>query len=82
MQAVLDAGLTSDRLREHDFCDWKALPSMIETDEGLWCSPTGRERLPLMFTLEARKGMTSRAEFLCRLARGDRVHVRSSGVGL
>jgi SAM-dependent methyltransferase len=55
VQAVLDAGLTLTALREHDFCDWKALPSMIEADEG-WVLPNGRERLPLMFTLEARGG--------------------------
>jgi SAM-dependent methyltransferase len=55
VQAVLDAGLTLTALREHDFCDWKALPSMIEVDEG-WVLPSGRERLPLMFTLEARQG--------------------------
>jgi SAM-dependent methyltransferase len=52
---VLDAGLTLTALREHAFCDWKALPSMIEADEG-WVLPEARERLPLMFTLEARKG--------------------------
>jgi SAM-dependent methyltransferase len=54
VSAVLDAGLTLSALREHTFCDWKALPSMVETDVG-WVLPEGPERLPLMFTLEAHK---------------------------
>jgi SAM-dependent methyltransferase len=54
VSSVLDAGLTLSALREHTFCDWKALPSMVETDAG-WVLPERPERLPLMFTLEAHK---------------------------
>jgi SAM-dependent methyltransferase len=55
VQAVLDAGLTLTRLVEHDFAEWKALDWMAVDDKGHWRLPEHRERLPVMYTLEARK---------------------------
>jgi SAM-dependent methyltransferase len=55
VQAVIDVGLRVTALREHQFCEWQPLPSFVETEEGTWVMPDGRERMPLMFTLEARK---------------------------
>ena len=55
VQAVLEAGLTLTRLVEHDFAEWKALDWMEVDDEGHWRLPDHRERLPVMYTLEARK---------------------------
>lgn len=55
VQAVLEAGLTLTRLVEHDFAEWKAFDWMEVDDEGHWRLPDHRERLPVMYTLEARK---------------------------
>jgi SAM-dependent methyltransferase len=58
VQAVLDAGLQLTALREHDFCEWKALPWLVETADRRFVMPEGRERVPLMQTLEARKPLS------------------------
>ncbi len=57
VQAVLDAGLVLTRLAEHQTLDWRFFPWMEEVHPGAdrWMLPGGRERLPLMYTLEARK---------------------------
>jgi SAM-dependent methyltransferase len=54
VQAVIDAGLRVTALREHTACEWQALPHMVRGDDGKFRLAEGRERLPLMFTLEAR----------------------------
>ena len=53
VQAVIDAGLRVTAVREHAYCEWQALPALVEVDD-VWVLPEGRDRLPLMFTLEAR----------------------------
>jgi SAM-dependent methyltransferase len=54
VQAVLDAGMTLTRLAEHDFCEWQGLPPMVREADGKWRMPADiRDRLPLMYTLEA-----------------------------
>lgn len=55
VQAAIDAGLQITGLREHFFADWKAFPSMIEVESGKFVLPEQSERLPLLFTLTARK---------------------------
>ena len=52
--AVLDAGLTLTRLVEHTEVEWLALPWMVPIGGGRYGLAEGRERLPTMFTLEAR----------------------------
>ncbi len=52
VQAVLDAGLVLTRLDEHTEMPWRALPWMVAAGEN-WALPSGRERLPLMYTLVA-----------------------------
>jgi SAM-dependent methyltransferase len=54
VQGVLDAGLHVTALREHRECEWQAHPLMVETVAG-YVLPEGADRLPAMFTLEARK---------------------------
>ena len=54
VQAVLDAGLTVTGLREHRECEWQALPQMVRGADGRYRLPADPDRLPLMFTLEAR----------------------------
>jgi hypothetical protein len=53
--ALLDAGLTLTGLVEHDECEWEALPWMVRTDAGRYVLPEHRERVPLMYTLTARR---------------------------
>jgi hypothetical protein len=54
VQAVIDAGLAVTGVREHRECEWQALPQMVRGADGRYRLPAGSERLPLMFTLEAR----------------------------
>ncbi|HEX5096293.1 MAG TPA: SAM-dependent methyltransferase, partial [Acidimicrobiia bacterium] len=54
VQAVIEAGLAVTRVAEHQFCEWLALPWMVERD-GRYYLPDHPERLPLMYTLEACK---------------------------
>ena len=53
-EALLHAGLSILAFDEHTTIPWKALPSLIPTPEG-YVLPSGRERLPLMFWIAARK---------------------------
>jgi SAM-dependent methyltransferase len=55
VQAVIDAGLTVTDLREHREVEWRALPHMVPVGGGRYALPDHRERVPLMFTLEARR---------------------------
>ena len=55
VQAVIDAGLRVTALREHTECEWQALKHLIKGPDGKFRLPEMPERLPLMFTLEARK---------------------------
>ena len=54
VQAVIDAGLRVTALREHTECEWRALPHMVEGPDGKFRLAEMPERLPVMFTLEAR----------------------------
>lgn len=56
VQAVIDAGLRLTRLEEHDELEWQFFDWMERTARGSYVLPGGRERLPLMYTLEAIKG--------------------------
>jgi len=58
VQAVLDAGLRLTRLVEHDELEWPFLDWMERNDAGRYVLPSGRERLPMMYTLEAVKPAT------------------------
>jgi len=55
VQAVIDAGLRITALREHTELEWRGLPQMVEGDDGKFRLPERVERLPVMFTLEARR---------------------------
>jgi hypothetical protein len=55
VQAVIDAGLTVTALREHRELEWQGLPHLVEGADGKWRLAEQPDRLPLMFTLEARK---------------------------
>ena len=57
VQAVIDAGLVVTMLHELQYCDWLALPSVMEinTSDDAAVLREGRERLPLTYTLQARR---------------------------
>ena len=56
VQAVIDAGLVVTMLTELTYCDWLALPAVMEeTGDGAARLRVGPERLPLTYTLRARK---------------------------
>jgi len=55
VQAVIDAGLRVTALREHTECEWQALKHLVKGPDGKFRLVEMPERLPLMFTLEARK---------------------------
>lgn len=56
VMALLDTGMVLDLLVEHDSCPWEALPGkMREDDDGEWRLLERPERLPLTYTLRARR---------------------------
>jgi SAM-dependent methyltransferase len=55
MTALLDAGLVIEAFREYQFCEWQALPWMVQGDDGRWRLPEKPERAPLMYSIRARK---------------------------
>ena len=55
VNALIDAGLQIVELREYDFVAWQMYPCMTQDAEGWWRLPERFPRLPLMFSLKARK---------------------------
>lgn len=53
--ALLDQGLCLQRLSEHDWVTFMRFPFLVPLDAGRWTTPTGRVRLPLSFSLVARR---------------------------
>ena len=53
--ALLEAGLTLKMFREHELLPWRGLPMLVPASDGLWRLPDGHPRLPLAFSLRARK---------------------------
>ncbi|GAB4192812.1 MAG: class I SAM-dependent methyltransferase [Thalassobaculales bacterium] len=56
---ALAAGLTIERLEEHERLAWPWFPEMAADREGLYALPEGWPRLPLAFSLAARKPVRS-----------------------
>jgi 2-polyprenyl-3-methyl-5-hydroxy-6-metoxy-1,4-benzoquinol methylase len=55
--ALIDAGLTITMFREHENLPWQAVPMLVPTPEQRWRLPDGHPRVPLSFSVRARKGM-------------------------
>ena len=51
--SLIDAGLSIEWLREHDWTVYQPLPGMIEAEPGVWRLPG--DLIPLAFSLRARK---------------------------
>ncbi len=56
VRALLGVGLTIVDFAEHRTLPWQALPQMIE-EGGAYVLPANRDRLPLAFSVVARKGV-------------------------
>jgi SAM-dependent methyltransferase len=52
---LIDAGLTITMFREHEVLPWRGLPSLVPASDRLWRLPDGAPRIPLSYSLRARK---------------------------
>ena len=53
---LIDAGLVITMFREHEVLPWQGLPSLVPASERMWRLPDGAPRIPLSYSLRARKG--------------------------
>lgn len=54
--SLLGAGLTLEALGEHEVADWRSLPFLkFSPQDGGWYMPEGLPRIPLTFSVVARK---------------------------
>ena len=58
VNAVIDAGLTLERLNEHERLAWQFAPWMVPVEgrRRMWVMPEGMPKMPVAFSLQARKG--------------------------
>jgi SAM-dependent methyltransferase len=54
--SLIGAGLTITMFREHEVLPWRGVPMLVPASDRLWRLPDGHPRLPLSFSLRARKG--------------------------
>lgn len=54
-QAVVDAGLRIELIREHEILPWPAFPLMVDAGHGFWRLPDGHPKMPLAYSIRARK---------------------------
>jgi SAM-dependent methyltransferase len=55
VSAILGVGLQVELLHEHDRVAWQRFPFLVEEVPGIWRWPDGMPRIPLMFSLRARR---------------------------
>lgn len=55
VSTIIDAGLTVELLHEHDYTLFPRWPWLVKSEFDRYEFPTGRPRLPLMFSVRARK---------------------------
>jgi SAM-dependent methyltransferase len=53
--ATLQAGLRPERFHEYDTCGYPHFPFLRQGSDGFWRMPRGGPRIPLMFSIRARK---------------------------
>jgi 2-polyprenyl-3-methyl-5-hydroxy-6-metoxy-1,4-benzoquinol methylase len=53
---LIDAGLTITMFREHEVLPWRGLPILVPASDRLWRLPDGHPRIPLSYSLRAKKG--------------------------
>ncbi len=52
---LIDAGLTITMFREHEVLPWRGLPILVPASDRMWRLPDGYPRIPLSYSLRARK---------------------------
>jgi SAM-dependent methyltransferase len=52
---LIDAGLTINMFREHEVLPWRGLPILVPASDRLWRLPEGYPRIPLSYSLRAKK---------------------------
>jgi SAM-dependent methyltransferase len=57
---LIDAGLTITMFREHDVLPWRGLPILVPASDRLWRLPDGYPRIPLSYSLRAKKACSAR----------------------
>ena len=55
LTALIDAGLTITMFREHEVLPYQGLPCLVPASARLWRLPDGQPRIPLSFSLRAKK---------------------------
>lgn len=55
VSALSGAGLRIELLREHSFTFFRMFPRLVRDEHGRWTTPEGTPRVPLMFSLRARR---------------------------
>ena len=53
VNAFIDAGFRIDSLREYPFSPYRAMPSLVEGEDGWWHLPDQTGRVPFMFSIRA-----------------------------
>jgi len=53
---LIDAGLSITMFREHDVLPWQGLPILVPTSDRMWRLPKGYPRIPLSYSVRAKKG--------------------------
>ncbi len=53
---LIDAGLTITMFREHEVLPWRGLTSLVPASERMWRLPDGVPRIPLSYSVRAKKG--------------------------
>ena len=54
---LIDAGLTITMFREHEALPWRGLTSLVPASERMWRLPDGVPRIPLSYSVRAKKGL-------------------------
>jgi SAM-dependent methyltransferase len=55
--ALIDAGLAITMFHEHEVLPWQGVRTLAPASDRLWRLPDGHPRIPLSFSLKARKAM-------------------------
>ncbi len=53
--ALIDSGLTITMFREHEVLPWQGVPMLVPAPDGWWRLPDGHPRIPLSFSVRAKK---------------------------
>ena len=55
LTALIDAGMTITMFHEHEVLPWRGVPTLVPAPGQLWRLPEGHVRIPLSYSIRARK---------------------------